>query len=53
MAPSGIKSRASQSGGCGVKSQQCLLITGCFPSVSITGLSKAMVCGALSMGHST
>ena len=44
---------ASQSEGCGVESRQCLGGTGRSLSVTITELSKAMVCGTLSMGHCT
>ena len=45
---------ASQSEGCGVKSRRCPGRHWTFPlSVPITELSKAMVCGALSMGHCT
>ena len=42
---------ASQSADCGVESRRCPNATGRPLSVSITELSKAMVCGALSMGH--
>ena len=44
---------ASQSEGCGVESQQFPGATGRSLSVTITELSKAMVCGALSMGQCT
>ena len=30
-----------------------LAVTGRFPKCTITGLSKAMACGALSLGHCT
>ena len=44
---------ASQSADCGVESRRCLNPTGRSLSVSITELSKAMVGGALYMGHFT
>ena len=44
---------ASQSEGCGVESQWCPGATGFSLSVAISELSKAMVCGARSMGHYT
>ena len=43
----------SKSEGCGVESRRWLGGIGHSLSVTITELSKAMVCGALSMGHCT
>ena len=37
----------------GLSLSAALAATGCSLSVSITELSKAMVCGVLSMGHCT
>ena len=49
--PGGAGVPSSQ--GCEIESRRCPCATGRFPQCTITGLTKAMVCGAPSMGHCT